>query len=76
MTEFYAFATAQPFLTWCLALGIWVIPWVIAIPFSFFIKAYNRHLRSRNIKINGWPDHPLMDADGDIVHPPRGDEND
>ena len=29
----------------------------------------NRMLRSRNIRLQVWPTNPLMDADGDIVHP-------
>lgn len=29
--------------------------------------AYNRHLRSTNIREQGWPTTPNMDADGDLV---------
>lgn len=78
MDSFYNFAAAHPFLTWFLAWGIWPVCWAaVAIwsaPFSYAFKAYNRHLRARNIWMYGWPNRHLMDADGNIVHPPTKQE--
>ena len=74
MNAFYAFATENPYLTWFLAWGIWPVCWmltsVLTAPFGFAFKAYNRTLRAKNIRAHGWPTAKLMDADGDIVHPP------
>lgn len=74
MADFFTFAGAHPVVTFFLAWGIWPICWtvqaVLMAPFSFAFKAYNRRLRSINIRTHGWPTNPLMDADGDIVHPP------
>lgn len=77
MESFYAFASENPFLTWFLAWGIWpvcsMITSVLTAPLVCALNAYNRSLRARNIRIHGWPSSPLMDADGDIVHPkPEG----
>ena len=73
MTDFFAFASEHPFLTWLLAWGIWPVTWaaqhILTFPFSLAFKAYNRHLRARNIRRHGWPVNKLMDADGDIIHP-------
>lgn len=32
-------------------------------------RLVNRWIRHRNIVARGWPTHPQMDADGDIVEP-------
>lgn len=65
---------SNAWLTWCLAWGIWPICWlltaVLTTPFNVAFKAYNRKKRSENIITRGWPTTPLMDADGDIIHPP------
>lgn len=76
MDDLLTFMGAHPFLTWCLAWGIWPICGVLTAPFRYAFLAYNRRLRSANIRAHGWPTNPLMDADGDIVHPPAtGDAN-
>lgn len=74
MSEFLAFASEHPFTAWLLSwivipIGLTVVK-VIGIPFYLASASYNRHLRSLNIRARGWPTNPLMDADGDIVHPP------
>lgn len=74
MSEFFAFASAHPFTAWLLSwmvipIGFTVVR-VVNIPFYYFWSAYNRRLRSINIRNRGWPTNPLMDADGDIRHPP------
>lgn len=75
MADLLKFAGEHWFLTWCLAWGIWPICWtatsVLSAPFRYPYLAYNRRLRSLNIRARGWPTAPLMDADGDIVHPPK-----
>lgn len=75
MSDFFNFAENHPFLTWFLAWGIWPICWmlqkVLVAPFAYSFRAWNRTLRSRNVVAHGWPKNPLMDADGDIVHPPK-----
>jgi hypothetical protein len=74
LIEILSFMGANPWLTWGLAWGIWPVSWavsaVLTTPFNLAFKAYNRSLRARNIALHGWPSNPLMDADGDIVHPP------
>ncbi|TJW14347.1 MAG: hypothetical protein E5W82_10235 [Mesorhizobium sp.] len=74
MNDFYNFAGAHPVVTFFLAWGIWPVCWtvqiVLTVPFRLAFAAYNRRLRSLNIRAHGWPTSPLMDADGDIVHPP------
>lgn len=70
----FEFMLANPWLTWALAWGLWPICWAISsiltTPFNVAFKAYNRRLRSKNILARGWPTAQLMDADGDIIHPP------
>ena len=73
MSDFFAFAGEHPFLTWCLAWAIFPICSALTAPFRYAFKAYNRKVRSRNIAAHGWPTNPLMDADGDIVHPKQDD---
>lgn len=74
MAEVLAFMSAHPVLTFCLAWGIWPIcsmaATIAVAPFRYPYLAYSRRLRSLNIRSQGWPLHPLMDADGDIIHPP------
>lgn len=71
--DFWQFVWAHPFLTWLLAWGIWPVCWaasaILTAPFRFAFMAWNRHLRSLNIRAQGWPTIPNMDADGDIVQP-------
>lgn len=75
MSEFYAFASENPFLTWFLAWAIFpvcsMIATILTAPFRFPYLAYKRRLRSGDIQSRGWPTAPLMDADGDIVHPDK-----
>ncbi len=79
MEEFFKFAGEHPFLTFCLAWGIWPICWtvrvIVSLPFTLAFKAYNRRLRAMNIRAHGWPTARFMDADGDIVHPPATAED-
>jgi amino acid transporter len=70
MSGFWSLAQERPFTAWLLALSLWIIPATIQIPFVIAFKCWNRWLRNRNLKHLGWPRNPLMDADGDIVHPP------
>ncbi len=74
-SEVLAFMGANPWLTWALAWGLWPVCWAISsiltTPFNMAFKMYNRHLRARNIAAHGYPTNPLMDADGDIIHPPK-----
>jgi hypothetical protein len=74
MEAFYEFAGEHPFLTFCLAWGIWPVCWtirvVLTMPFSLAFKAYNRRLRAKNIQLHGWPTAQFLDADGDIIYPP------
>lgn len=77
MSEFFAFASAHPFVTWLLAWGLWPVCWmvvaVLTSPFTNAFKAFNRHCRTKNIGARGWPANPLMDADGDIIHPEKAE---
>ena len=50
---------------WLAGFAIYVAYYALRLPFW----AWNRLLRSRSIASHGWPTNPLMDADGDIVHP-------
>lgn len=62
MTAFWQFADQHPLVTLC---ALWLIVWLLAWPF----RLINRWIRHRNIAARGWPENPLMDADGDIVYP-------
>ncbi|HEX5933761.1 MAG TPA: hypothetical protein VFY63_06320 [Pseudorhizobium sp.] len=77
MNNLLQFAGEHPFLTWCLAWSIWpvcsMVGKILSAPFFYPYLAYKRHLRSADIRARGWPTAPLMDADGDIVHPPKDD---
>lgn len=64
MSDFYAFAGDHPFLTsflGLLVLAAWSGPWSV----------FRRVIRSFDIQAHGWPTAPLMDADGDIIHPKK-----
>lgn len=74
MSEFFAFAGDHPFLTFFLAWMIYPICSAISSPFRYAYLAYGRKVRGRSIAAHGWPKNPLMDADGDIVHPKRDAE--
>ena len=69
MAETLTILYSNPWLTWALAWGIWPVCGVLKAPFYYAFKAYNRKKRSENIAAHGWPTAPLMDADGDIIHP-------
>ena len=55
----------------------WFLSFLIICAVYYTLKTpylvWNRFLRSRNIKHHGWPSNPLMDADGDIIHPEKSD---
>lgn len=74
MKDVLEFMGEHPVLTWFLAWGLWpictAIATMVATPFRYAFLAYNRRLRHLNIRAHGWPTSPLMDADGDVVHPP------
>jgi hypothetical protein len=44
----------------------WVLAWAAVQPFAYGFKAYNRHIRGKNIAAHGWPPE-YLDADGDAV---------
>ena len=72
MTEvFIAFfeflSDAHIFIQWSALWLLWGVFAVINIPF----RIINRICRSINIRNAGWPENPLMDADGDICHPDK-----
>ncbi|TCU34036.1 hypothetical protein EV129_11319 [Rhizobium azibense] len=79
MEALFQFAGNHPFLTWFIAWGIWPVCWtvhaVLTTPFRCAYGAYKRKLRSRDIQAHGWRTARLMDADGDIVHPPKEEKN-
>lgn len=74
MEAFFEFAGEHPFTAWLMAWGLWPLCWmgqsVLTTPFRMAYGAYKRRLRSKDIQSHGWPTARLMDADGDIVHPP------
>ena len=79
MSDFFRFAGEHPFLTFCLAWGVWpvchMLQAILTAPFRYPYLAYKRHLRSQDIRAHGWPSAPFMDADGDIIHPPKEQSN-
>lgn len=66
----WEFASGNPFTAFLIA---WIVAWAVTRPFHYAFMAYNRTLRSRNIKLHGWPTPPT-DADGDVVYPDKDDE--
>lgn len=60
------FANSSPITTVILA-------YLLMAPVRYAFRAYNRHLRSKNIALHGWPTAPI-DADGDVVYPDKDDE--
>lgn len=71
MIEFFKLANQNP---WFVFFTFWVFAWMVVQPFRYAYLAYNRMLRSRNIKIHGWPTNEYMDADGDLVYPDKDDD--
>lgn len=67
----WVFADHHPLVSFFM-LGI--VAGTITAPLRWAWMAYNRHLRHKNIIARGWPTAPLMDADGDIVHPKTADQ--
>lgn len=61
MTEFWQWATVHWFLTFLVASAV----------ISGIFRTINRVLRTVKVIARGWPTAPLMDADGDIVHPEK-----
>lgn len=60
------FADRHWFITACAVISMCSTVYLL-VKAPFFVL--NRFLRHRDIKAHGWPTNPLMDADGDIVHP-------
>lgn len=42
----------------------------IHVPLNFIFRLWNRYLRSKNIRSQGWPP-PHLDADGDFKPDPK-----
>ncbi|MEO1208436.1 MAG: hypothetical protein AAFX78_02740 [Cyanobacteria bacterium J06638_20] len=70
-TGFWSLAIERPFLAFCIAL---IMLAAVSSICSLVFRMWNRLMRSRNIAQQGWPTNPLMDADGDIIHPRITDE--
>lgn len=70
-TGFWSLAIERPFLAFCIAL---IMLAAVSSICSMVFRMWNRWMRSRNIVHQGWPAHPLMDADGDIIHPEMTDQ--
>jgi hypothetical protein len=50
---------------------VWLgITWGISGLIRWVYRFYCRTLRAANIRRHGYPSGPLIDADGDVVHPP------
>lgn len=62
----WQFMSDSPILTFFITV-------IIAHNLAWVINRIIRHL---NIRSAGWPSAPLMDADGDIVHPKEDDDED
>lgn len=45
-----------------------ILAYLLMAPVRYAYRAYNRHLRHKNILAHGWPTAPI-DADGDVVYP-------
>lgn len=72
---FFMFAGDHPFAATIMVIAVLmaikgIIYAFINQPFRF----YNRTMRHLTIRKCGWPANPLMDADGDIVHPESSEE--
>ncbi len=53
----------------------WFLTFVLAYcALTVVSSIITRIYRVIMVLARGWPTHPLMDADGDIVHPERKDE--
>jgi hypothetical protein len=61
----WQFMSESPWLTFFL---LWLVVHHIAL-------VLNRIIRHFNIRKAGWPTAPLMDADGDIIHPKDEDDD-
>lgn len=71
MTSAFEFAQHQPLAAIIIVL---IISYAATRPFAYGFQAYNRHLRSMNIRERGWPTAPI-DADGDVVYPTQEGES-
>jgi hypothetical protein len=69
MDQVLSFAADNPITAVILAL---IIASVLTSPFRYGFRAYNRRLRSLNIRERGWPPEHL-DADGDFKPEPEED---
>lgn len=68
--NFWKFANESPLTAFFLA---WLMFHCIEECVGYAFKAYNRHLRSKNIAAQGWPTAPV-DADGDVIRPIKPSE--
>lgn len=72
MAEMFIFADKNPVTAFFIALiAAYVITW---FPYSIYLMVC-RYFRYRMVREHGWPTAPLMDADGDIVHPRQEDKD-
>jgi hypothetical protein len=62
---FWDFASGSPYLATFIAF---LVIMLVRSIFKSILVAWNRWLRSRNIRAHGWPRAPI-DADGDVIHP-------
>lgn len=67
----WQFASDHPFAAFCM---LWIVGWVISVIVTQPLRFWNRWLRHKNIAAHGWPEPPL-DADGNVVHPPKDDDD-
>jgi hypothetical protein len=64
MSAWWLWANEHWFIAAILMYGLMEL--VLRLPY--------RMLRTINIICRGWPTQPLMDADGDIVHPEKDED--
>ena len=65
MSDAFQFSQREPLAAIIIVL---IICYAATRPFAYGFMAYNRRLRSMNIRAHGWPTAPI-DADGDVVYP-------
>jgi hypothetical protein len=66
---FWDFASGSPYLA---TFIVFLVIMLVRSASKSIVLAWNRWLRSRNIRAHGWPRAPV-DADGDLVYPATAD---
>lgn len=64
------FASGSPYLATFIAF---LVIMLIRSVSKTIVVGWSRWLRSRNIRVHGWPTAPV-DADGDVVYPATAEE--